>query len=145
MIFTKEDASTSDKQVEALSRDYNIQYRACVGSLIFILSTKVDLCFAVHKMGKCSSNNGKVQFVSLVHLLRYIRNNKNLEIKYYANIEDAPLFYLLRQVTITSDKLVHLDKHNICSCTSFSIWTVLTAVIREHHQLIITINCNLPQ
>ena len=43
MIFTKEDVSTSDEQVESLTREYNIHYRACIGSLIYLLSTRVDL------------------------------------------------------------------------------------------------------
>ena len=30
-IFTKKNASTSDKQGGLLSREYNIHYRACVG------------------------------------------------------------------------------------------------------------------
>ena len=34
MIFTKEDVSTSDVQVEKLTREYNIHYRACIGSLL---------------------------------------------------------------------------------------------------------------
>ena len=32
MIFTKEDVSTSDEQVEKLTREYNIHYRSCIGS-----------------------------------------------------------------------------------------------------------------
>ena len=52
MIFTKEDVSTSDEQVESLTREYNIHYRACIGSLIYLLSTRVDLSFAVHKLAK---------------------------------------------------------------------------------------------
>ena len=36
MIFTKEDVSTSDETIERLSREYNIYYRACIGSLIYI-------------------------------------------------------------------------------------------------------------
>ena len=39
MIFTKEDVSTSDEQVEKLTREYNIHYRACIGYLIYLLST----------------------------------------------------------------------------------------------------------
>ena len=31
VIFTKEDVSTSDEQVEKLTREYNIHYRACIG------------------------------------------------------------------------------------------------------------------
>ena len=50
MIFTKADASTSDEQVEKLTRLFNILYRACIGSLIFLLSTKLYLSFIVHKL-----------------------------------------------------------------------------------------------
>ena len=45
-----------------LSREYNIHYRSCGLSLIYPLSTRVDLRFAVHKMAKFSSNPGKVHF-----------------------------------------------------------------------------------
>ena len=45
MIFTKEDVSTSDEQVEKLTREYNIHYRTFIGSLIFLLSTRVELSF----------------------------------------------------------------------------------------------------
>ena len=34
MIFTKYDTSTSDEQVEKLTREFNINYRDCIGSLI---------------------------------------------------------------------------------------------------------------
>ena len=37
MIFIKADASTSDEQVENFSREINIHYRACIGSLIYLL------------------------------------------------------------------------------------------------------------
>ena len=30
MIFTKEDVSTSDEQVEKLTTEFNIHYRACI-------------------------------------------------------------------------------------------------------------------
>ena len=49
MIFTKDDVSTSDEQIEKLAREYNIHYRSCIGSLIYLLSKRVDLSFAVHK------------------------------------------------------------------------------------------------
>ena len=67
MIFTKEDVSTSDEKVEILTREYNIHYRACIGSLIYLLSTRVDLSFAVHNLEKFSANPGKVHFEGLVH------------------------------------------------------------------------------
>ena len=82
MIFTKEDVSTSDEQIEKLTREYNIHYRACIGSLTYLLSTRVDLSFAGHNLAKFSANTGKVHFEGLVHLLRYIRDNKTLGVKY---------------------------------------------------------------
>ena len=85
IIFTKSDAYTNDEQVENLTREFNIHYRSYIGSLIYLLSTRVYFSFAVHKLAKFSSNHGKVHFEGLVHLLRYIRDNKTLGLKYYAN------------------------------------------------------------
>ena len=73
MIFTEADTSTSDEQVEKLNRGFNIHYRACILSLIYLLSTRVDLSPTVHKLAKFSSNPGKLHFKVLVNLLRYIR------------------------------------------------------------------------
>ena len=100
MIFTKEDISTSNEQVEKLTREYNIHYRSCIGSLIYLLSTRVDLSFAVHKLANFLANPGKVQFEVLVHLLRYIRDNNTLGLKYYVYQNDAPVTDVLRQANI---------------------------------------------
>ena len=97
MIFTKEDVSTSDEQSEKLTREYDNHYRAFIGYLIYLLYTRVDLSFAVHKLEKFSENPGKVHFEVLVHWLRYIRENNTLGLKYYADLNDAPVTDLLRQ------------------------------------------------
>ena len=97
MIFTKDVVSTRYDQVEKLTSKFNIHYRACVGSFIYFLSTRVDLIFSVHKLAKFSSNTGKIQYEGLIYLLRYIRYNKTLGLKYYADINDAPVSDLLRQ------------------------------------------------
>ena len=52
IIFTKADESNSDEQVEKFTREFNIRYRACIESLIHLLSTRVDLSFALHKLVK---------------------------------------------------------------------------------------------
>ena len=100
MIFTKADESTSDEKVEKLTSELNFHYRACIGSLIYFLSTMVYLSFVVHKLAKFLSNPGKVHFEVLVNLLRYIRYNKTLGLNYYADIQDAPLPDLLRKANI---------------------------------------------
>ena len=70
IIFTKADASASNDQVDKLTREFNIHYRACIISLIYLLYTSVDLSFVVHKLAKFSSKPGKVHSEGLVHLLR---------------------------------------------------------------------------
>ena len=60
----------------------------------------MDLSFAVHKLAKFSANPGKVHFEGLIHLFIYIRNNKTLGLKYYADLNDAPVTDLLRQANI---------------------------------------------
>ena len=42
----------SDEQVEKLTREFNIHYRACIGSLIYLFYTIVELCFSVNKLAK---------------------------------------------------------------------------------------------
>ena len=81
MIFTKDYTSTSDEKVEKLTREFNIRYIFFILSLIYLLSTKVCLSFAAHKLEIFSSNTGKVHYEGLVNLLRYIRDNKNLGLK----------------------------------------------------------------
>ena len=118
MISTKADASTIDEQVEKLTRELNIHYRACIGSFIYLLSTRVDLRFLVHKLEKFSSNTGKVQFEGLVHLLRYIRDNKTLVLMYYAETNDAPVSDLFRQASINPEsKLTGFSDYSCKDCT----------------------------
>ena len=54
----------------------------------------------MHKLEKFSANPGKVQFEGLGHLLRYIRDNENLGLKYYAGFNNAPVTDLLRHANI---------------------------------------------
>ena len=63
----------------------------------------MDLSFSVHKLEKFSANPGKVQFEGLVNILRYIRENKTLGLKYYADMNDAPVTDLLRQASIKTE------------------------------------------
>ena len=62
----------------------------------------MDLSFAVHKLAKFSANPNKVYFEGLVHLLRYIRDNKTLGLKYYDDLNDAPVTDFLRQANINT-------------------------------------------
>ena len=55
------------------------------------------------KLAKFLANPGKVQFEGLVHILRYIRDNKTLGWKYYVNINDALVSDLFRKASIKTE------------------------------------------
>ena len=62
---------------------------------------------------KFSSGPDKVYFEGWVQLLRYIKENKNLSLKYYAKIEDKPLSEILIQASInTENQLMVLSDSN---------------------------------
>ena len=59
--------------------------------------------FFTAKVSNSSSNHGKLHFEVLVHILRYIRYNKTLGLKYYVNMNNAPVSDLLRQAIIKTE------------------------------------------
>ena len=63
----------------------------------------MDLSFALQNLEKFSSNPGKLHSEGLVHLLRYIRNNKTLGLKYYYDMNYALVSDLLRQASIKTE------------------------------------------
>ena len=70
---------------------------------IYLLSTRANLSFAVHKLAKFSSNPGELNFEGLLHLLRYIGDNKTLGLKYYSDTKDAPVSDMLRKASILTE------------------------------------------
>ena len=124
MIFTKDDTSNSDKQVEKLTSEFNIHYRSCIGSLIYLLYTRVYLSFALHKLANFSANPGKVHFEVLIHPLKYIKENKTLGLKYSADTNDEPVTDLLRQASIkTENHLMYFSYYIWKDCLDTDIST----------------------
>ena len=77
----------------------------------------MDLSFAVKKLAKFLANPDKVNSEELVHLLRYIRDNKTLGLNYYVNINDAPVSDLLKQASIkTENQLFDLYDYSWQDC-----------------------------
>ena len=103
IISTKADAYTSDEQVEKLTNEFNINYISCIGSLIYLLYKRVNLNFLLYKLTKFLSNPAKVHFEGFVHILGYIRENKTLALKYYADMNDALVSDLSRKSGIKNE------------------------------------------
>ena len=63
----------------------------------------MELSFEVKKLAKFSQNFGKINFEGLVQILRYIRDNKTLGLKYYADMNDLSVPDLLIQASIKTE------------------------------------------
>ena len=78
----------------------------------------MDLIFAVQKLAKFSENTGKVHSEGLIHLLIYIRENKTLDLKYYADLNYAPVTDILRQSNIkTKNHLMDFSDSSWHDCS----------------------------
>ena len=82
----------------------------------------------MHKLEKFSANPGKLNFEGLVHLLRYIRENNTLSLKYYVNINDAQVSHLLIQARIKTENHLMYFSDSIwqdCIDTGISTWSYI--------------------
>ena len=70
--------------------------------------------FFSKNLANSSSNRGKLHFEGLVHLLRYLRDNKNLELRYFSEIEYAPLYEIFRQAIIKTENQLVVFSDYIC-------------------------------
>ena len=78
----------------------------------------MDLSFSVHKLANFSSNPCIVHVEVLVLLLRYIKDNKILGLKYYVDMKDAPIYDLSTQSSIkTENKLMVFSDSSEQYCT----------------------------
>ena len=77
----------------------------------------MDYSFAVHKLAKILANTGEVHFGGLVHILRYIRDNKTPGLKYYVDMKDSAVSVLLQQASIkTKNHLMNVSDSSWQDC-----------------------------
>ena len=92
----------------------------------------------MHKLANFPQNPGKVHFEGLVHLLRYIRDNRPFGLKYYADMNDAQVTNLLRQDSIkTENHLMDISDSSWQDCPD-------TGIITEAHNYILARSSNSP-
>jgi hypothetical protein len=90
-----------------LQSEYNIDFASCVGSLIYLGMTCVDISYAVNKMVKYTRRLGRKHFEVLIHLLRYLRDNSYLGLRYYSDINESPLTGMLTGQNIKEKQLFY--------------------------------------
>jgi len=99
-IPTSDDCATTDAECTELSTGFNIDFAYCVGSLIYLSMTRIDIIYAVNKLAKFTRKPGKVHFDALIHLLQYLCNNSLLGVRFYSEIGDSPVYKMLLAIKI---------------------------------------------
>jgi len=59
-MASNEDFSKDEATASQLAQEYNIDYASCIGSLIYLGMTRVDIIFAANKLVKFTHRPGKV-------------------------------------------------------------------------------------
>ena len=72
---SKKDMAQSEEESKEIQRQYNIDYPACVGCLIYLSYKRTDIIYTVNKLAKFNRKPGKYHMDSIVHLLRYLRDS----------------------------------------------------------------------
>jgi len=94
-IPTSDDCSTDETAAKILESEYNLD-SSCIGSLIYLRMTRCDIVHAVNKLAKYTRMPGRNHFEALLHVLRYLRDNALLGIRFYSELSQAPLIATLK-------------------------------------------------
>ena len=101
---SRKDLAPTEEESKEIQRQYNIDYPACVGCLIYLSYTRTDILYAVNKLAKFNRQPGRFHMDSIVHLLRYIRDSPSFGIKYYSDYEQSPVHKMLKQNGINTNR-----------------------------------------
>ncbi len=85
-IPSAEDCSKDEETAKTLQEEYRIDFASCVGVLVYLSYTRPDITYAVVKFAKYTRHPGVVHMEALLHLLRYLRDNIYLGLKFYSDI-----------------------------------------------------------
>jgi hypothetical protein len=79
-----------------LEKEFNFDYAAVIGSLIWLMNTCITMSFAIRKRAKFMQFPGKQHFLYLKHLLRHLQSNRcSSGIKFYSNVQLSPLYQFM--------------------------------------------------
>ena len=99
----KDDCSPTEEVALELAAEFNIDLASCVGALIYLGMTRVDIAHGVNKLAKFTRLSGRAHFNAMVHLLRYLRDHSHLGITFYRDFKRSPVCKLLVENNIKCD------------------------------------------
>jgi hypothetical protein len=99
-VPTLDVCSPNDSVARKLEKEYNINFASCIGSFIYLGMTRCDIVYAVNKLAKFTRQPRRNHFEALLHLLRYLRDNALMGIRFYSDLSRAPLITTLQSQEI---------------------------------------------
>jgi hypothetical protein len=96
-FLTNKDCPEDPADSQCLQEEFNIDYAACVGSLICLANTRPDMIFGINKLAKFSRAPGEKHILALVHLLRYLSQHTQYGLTFYSDITHSPIYKMLKQ------------------------------------------------
>ena len=102
-VPTADDNSVDEAAAGVLSSEFNIDFASCVGALIILALSRVDIIHAVNKMAKFTRRPGRNHFIALVHILRYLRDHVYLGVSFYSDLERSPIHLMLKNSESVSE------------------------------------------
>ena len=115
-IPTNKDCPQDTTQAaEVKKRFKNLHFRSAIGSLLYMsCCTRPDICYAVNKLAKYSSNPGIKHYRGLLHLIGYIKAHPAKGIQFFRYIEDSPVYKMLKENNI------HISENSVVIFTDSS-------------------------
>ena len=107
-VYTKENRPTTDLEKDLVkSRFPELSMASAVSSLLYLaLNTRCDILWTVNKLAKSSTCPGVKDFEALMHLFGYLRRYTDYAIKYYAYLNESPVYEILKINKIESTELI---------------------------------------
>ena len=80
IVLSKEHCPTTPQEEEDMRR---VPYASTVGSLMYaMLCTRPDICYAIGIVSRYQSNPGLAHWISVKHILKYLRRTRNYMLIY---------------------------------------------------------------
>ena len=72
----KEAAATESPSIDSTL------YRQMIGSLMYLVNTRPDICYAVNALSQFMCEPKEIHLVAIKHIMRYLQGTLNLGLKY---------------------------------------------------------------
>jgi len=102
-VPSAEDCFKNEETAKNLQVEYVIDFASCVGALLYLPYTRLDITYAVVKLGKFTRCPGVNHMEEILHLLQYLRDNMYLGLRFFSDINMSPVTRFLSSNRISLD------------------------------------------